>query len=163
MAKKLILSDIIVKFKDKDVLVLYEVKPFDQVNEKVNKIKFKSAILLENKLNYKFKIITQKFLKDELSKDYIKEDPNLEIMINSLGLKVDEIAFIEKKTGGKFIPKDEVEVYEKWKAEININKIRMELGFFIDEIDAAKAYNIAALKYHGKFACLNEIIEKESK
>jgi hypothetical protein len=35
------------------------------------------------------------------------------------------------------------------------NKKRIELGYFRDEIEAAKAYDRAAMKYHGQFACLN--------
>jgi hypothetical protein len=45
----------------------------------------------------------------------------------------------------------------KWVAQIKSNKIRYYLGFFEDKYEAAKAYNAAALKYHGEFAKLNEI------
>lgn len=45
----------------------------------------------------------------------------------------------------------------KFEAYININLKRKHLGFFIDEIQAAKAYNKAAKKHYGKFAKLNEI------
>jgi hypothetical protein len=44
-----------------------------------------------------------------------------------------------------------------WFAQIGINGKRKRLGTFENEIDAAKAYNEAALKYHGEFALLNEI------
>ena len=43
----------------------------------------------------------------------------------------------------------------KWQAGIMCNKKRIELGYFRDEIEAAKAYDRAAMKYHGEFACLN--------
>lgn len=45
-----------------------------------------------------------------------------------------------------------------WQASIKFNKQYQCLGTFIKEEDAAQAYNEAALKYHGEFACLNEII-----
>jgi len=43
----------------------------------------------------------------------------------------------------------------KWQALITFEKKRIYLGHFRNEIDAAKAYDRAARKYHGEFACLN--------
>ena len=43
----------------------------------------------------------------------------------------------------------------KWQACIRNNYKRYRLGFFVSEKDAAKAYDRAAVKYFGKFACLN--------
>ena len=46
---------------------------------------------------------------------------------------------------------------KKWISKIRITCRRLHLGYFHTELDAAKAYNEAALKYHGAFAKINNI------
>ncbi len=46
---------------------------------------------------------------------------------------------------------------DKWLASICIKKKQICLGYFVSKIDAAKAYNDAAIKYFGEFAFLNKI------
>lgn len=45
----------------------------------------------------------------------------------------------------------------KWRARINPKGKHISLGSFHNELDAAKAYNRAAIKYFGKFANLNKV------
>ena len=45
----------------------------------------------------------------------------------------------------------------KWITRIRFNNKQIYLGLFINEIDAALAYNDAAIKYFGEFGYLNKI------
>ena len=45
--------------------------------------------------------------------------------------------------------------HTKWVSYITINYKQISLGYFDSEIEAAKAYDEAALKYFGEFATLN--------
>ena len=45
----------------------------------------------------------------------------------------------------------------KFTSQIWFEKKKIHLGVFIDPIDAARAYNEAAIKFHGEFANLNKI------
>lgn len=46
---------------------------------------------------------------------------------------------------------------KRWRATISANRIKYHLGDFLTAIEAAKAYNEVAVKYHGEFAWLNPL------
>ena len=46
---------------------------------------------------------------------------------------------------------------KKWQAQIMVNNKHIHLGYFSIIADASKAYNAAAIKYHGEFAVLNKV------
>ena len=43
----------------------------------------------------------------------------------------------------------------RWEVRISVKGRRIYLGRFEDELEAAKAYDAAAVKYHGRYAKLN--------
>jgi hypothetical protein len=48
---------------------------------------------------------------------------------------------------------------KKYRSRIRVNKKLINLGEYSNSVDAAKAYNEAAIKYFGEFACLNIILD----
>jgi len=44
-----------------------------------------------------------------------------------------------------------------WRSGIKVNGQRIHLGVFTDPIEAARAYDEAAIEHFGEFACTNDI------
>lgn len=44
-----------------------------------------------------------------------------------------------------------------WRTRIHVDRKEIHIGIFDDIKDAARAYNEAAIKYHGEFASLNQV------
>ena len=61
---------------------------------------------------------------------------------------------IHNTSGFKGVHYDKVN--HKWRARIQVNGKHIHLGRFKDKIEAAKAYDEAAIKYFGEFACTNK-------
>ncbi len=62
---------------------------------------------------------------------------------------------IKSKTSSRFVGVCFHKKHKKWYAFIRYESKLLWLGAFDNEIDAAKAYDAAAKKYHGEFARLN--------
>jgi hypothetical protein len=60
-----------------------------------------------------------------------------------------------KNTTSKFIGVSFDKEHSKWDARIYHQRKQVFLGRFVNEIEAAKAFDEAAKKYHGEFARLN--------
>tara|TARA_R110002126_G_scaffold2337_2_gene13445 strand:+ start:3380 stop:3886 length:507 start_codon:yes stop_codon:yes gene_type:complete len=82
---------------------------------------------------------------------------NLRICTHSQNL-MNRGASINNKTGYKGVSYDKKQ--NKFKAQIGVNKKNITLLRTNNPIDAARAYNTAAQKYHGEFAQLNVIPEE---
>ncbi len=63
--------------------------------------------------------------------------------------------FRGKKTSSKYKGITWYKKYNKWLAQIMLNKKQLHLGYYTEEIDAAKAYDESAIKHFGEFAKLN--------
>lgn len=73
-------------------------------------------------------------------------------IINKHGFKG---IYFQKRIKGK--KSNRKTIFNHWYAQISINGKRIKLGSFATKEDAAKAYNLAALKYFGPFARLNSL------
>lgn len=63
----------------------------------------------------------------------------------------------KKRIGSSSQFKGVFKIRSKFQSRITVNYKDKSLGYFSLELDAAKAYNEAAIKYHGEFARLNDI------
>jgi hypothetical protein len=63
----------------------------------------------------------------------------------------------KSKTSSRFIGVSFDKGRRKWETRIYYQKRKIWLGRFDDEIDAARAYDKAALEYHKEFARLNNV------
>jgi hypothetical protein len=61
----------------------------------------------------------------------------------------------KSKTSSRFVGVSFKKRDNNWAARINYKGKTISLGRFGSELDAAKAYDLAAVKYHGEFARLN--------
>ena len=66
---------------------------------------------------------------------------------NSFNRKKQKSAFHSKYKGVSFYKKT-----KKWMASIKLNNKNIYLGIYDEEENAAKAYKVAAKKYHGEYA-----------
>lgn len=79
---------------------------------------------------------------------------NLRICNNSKN-KANCRAYNNNKSGFKGV--SWVRRDKKWRAQIQINGVKKNLGYFDNKVDAAKTYNAAARLLFGEFAYPNEI------
>ena len=73
-------------------------------------------------------------------------------LICSSFLSMNGIERYEKIFRGVYIQKQT----NTWRAEIYVDGVCIIIGFFDNKVDAARAYNSAAIKFYGELALLNE-------
>lgn len=130
--------------------------------EKVNKYNWSMSGEYARIKNTKNNICMHNLILGKLEKgfciDHIDGDKlnnrkrNLRIATHSQNMKNKKLAK-NNKTGYKGVHFCNTRQY--FVARIAINKKRIVIGTFIDVIEAAKAYDKAAIKYHGEFARTN--------
>ena len=116
---------------------------------------------------YNFKLCKALFMHREIMKvskgllvDHINGNSldnrklNLRICTNSQNLR-NRLKNINNTSGYKGVRL--INSTKKWRAQIWLNSKYYHLGLFNNIKDAARAYNAAAIKYHGEFANLNKI------
>lgn len=79
---------------------------------------------------------------------------NLRVCTHSKNLK-NMGMHINNTTGFKGVSWDKKN--RKWRAVITVNGKYIHIGRFGNSQDAARAYNDAARRFHGEFACLNSL------
>ncbi len=122
-----------------------------------------NRIKLKNKNYSTHRIIWEMFnekINDKLKIDHIDGNRNNNFIENL------RLATFSQNSNNYKKPKNNTSGYKgvswkkqnnKWLVQITVNNKRVYIGYFIDLLTAAKAYNEAALKYHGEFAKLNKV------
>ncbi len=105
--------------------------------------------------NYVMGDINCEFMFDHADRDiYNNLESNLRVCThqqNQFNKDKQKGSYTSKYKGVSWFRRDQC-----WRAYIVINNKQKHLGYFSDEIQAARAYNAAAIKYFGEFAKLNE-------
>lgn len=106
------------------------------------------------------RVLMNKFNSDYESIDHInlnKTDNRIENLriCNKSKNMMNKGALRNNKSGYKGVHFDKSRL--KYKVDIGFDGKRKCIGRYSDIIEAARAYNTAALKYHGEFACLNDV------
>ena len=123
----------------------YAVRCFTVSKNKVNRILMHREIMK----------ISKGLIIDHIDRNGLNNQKNnLRICTNSQNL-MNRCKNINNTSGFKGVVYNKLD--KKYRAKIYFNSKCISLGCYIDPKDAAKAYNEAALKYHGEFANLNKI------
>jgi len=80
---------------------------------------------------------------------------NLRLCTNGQNCANRKVAWGTSKYKGVSLFKSARWKRSKWKAQIKFNGTVMYLGLFDNQIEAARAYDVAAQKLHKEFACVN--------
>ena len=114
--------------------------------------KFRTAVCLHNKILN----IPKGFVVDHKNKCRI-DNTKRNLLICPINLNVHRNSKKLSKTSSKFKGVSLYKSSQKWESEIRVNGKRIFLGCYENELDAAKAYNRAALRHYGENAYQNKL------
>ena len=117
------------------------------VNGKYTKIQM-HRVILERKLGHNDFEVAHHVNEDEID----NHKNNLQAVTRQ---RHRQIHNKNKNNSSKYFGVSWHEQNKKWKAQICVDRKQMFLGYFDDEIMAARAYDRAAIKYRGEYICLN--------
>jgi hypothetical protein len=164
-------DDLITKFliespKYGNFEVIIDTKNWDNVKQYRWSIHLNRHFYAETRINNKLFSLHKFILKNKNYTDHKNHNTldNTEFNIRNCSNsdnKKNLLKYKNNKTGFKGVKKvlrySKNKTFKYYLAEIHYNKIYKFLGYYKNKIDAANAYNKAAIKYHGEFACLNEV------
>ena len=94
-------------------------------------------------------------VRNEMVVDHINHNGLDNRKVNLRAATIAQNAWNRRRKKSRFVGVNWNRQMKKWRVAVSDQGKRKHVGYFEDKIEAAKAYDRAAMKYHGEFAILN--------